>query len=260
MTVPSGNLLQGKKGLIIGVANERSLAWGVAQSCRAHGADLAFTYLNESLEKRVRPLAASVGSELVLKYDVQKEDEVKAAFDEIASKWGKLDFLIHSVAFAHGDDLKDRFLNTSREGFKLALEVSAYSLVEAARHAAPLMKDGGSIITMSYLGAVQVVPHYRVMGVAKAALEACVRELAVDLGQDRIRVNAISAGPVKTLAASGIADFRQLLQRFEERAPIKRLVTQQDVGDSALYLVSDLSRGVTGEVHYVDGGFSITAA
>ncbi|MCC6954705.1 MAG: enoyl-ACP reductase [Deltaproteobacteria bacterium] len=252
-------LLEGKKGLIVGVANDRSLAWGIAQSCHTHGADIAFTYLNEALEKRVRPLAESVGSNLILRCDVQKDEEIAAAVAEIEKQWGRLDFVVHSVAYASGDDLKDRFVNTSREGFKLALDVSAYSLVTLTKHCLPLMKEGGSILTLSYLGSIQVVPHYRVMGVAKAALEACVRELAVELGPDRVRVNVISAGPIKTLAASGIADFRALLQHFEGRAPMRKLVTQEEVGDASVFLLSDLSRSITGECMFVDGGFHITA-
>jgi enoyl-[acyl-carrier protein] reductase I len=253
-------LLQGKRGIVFGVANQKSIAWGISEACHKEGAELCFTYLNEALEKRVRPLAESVNSNFVLPCDVQKDEDIDRVFDEVKAKWGKLDFVIHSVAFANADDLKKNFSQTSREGFKLALDVSAYSLVAVANRAKALMSSGGSIITLSYFGAEKVVPHYRLMGVAKAALEACVRELAVDFGPDGIRVNAISAGPIRTLAASGIADFRGLMSRFEERAPLRNLVTIEDVGQSALYLVSDLSRAVTGEIHYVDGGFNITAA
>ncbi len=253
-------LLQGKKGLVFGVANERSIAWGIAEAAHAQGAKLAFTYLNEALEKRVRPLAESVGSELILQADVQDDAGLDSVFAQVKAQWGDLDFVIHSVAYANGDDLKKRFNQTSREGFKLALDVSAYSLVAVTARALPLMKPGGSILTLSYYGAEKVVPHYRVMGVAKAALECCVRELAVDLGADGVRVNCISAGPIKTLAASGIADFRKLLSDFEARAPLRRLTTIQDVGQSALFLLSDLSSAVTGEVMYVDCGFNVTAA
>ena len=252
-------LLEGKRGLVIGVANQRSIAWGIAEACHKHGAELAFTFLNEALEKRVVPLAESVNSKLVLRCDVQNDEEIEQVFQTMKAEWGTIDFIIHSVAYANGDDLKERFAKTSREGFKLALDVSAYSLVAVTQRALPVMSPGGSILTLSYLGAVQVVPHYRLMGVAKAALEASVRELAADLGPDGVRVNAISAGPIKTLAASGIADFRQLLGAFETRAPLRRLTTIEDVGSSAVYLVSDLAAAVTGEIHYVDCGFNVTA-
>lgn len=253
-------LLEGKKGLIIGVANNRSIAWGIAEACAKQGAKLAFTYLNDSLAKRVIPLAESVNSELIVQCDVQSDAEIDTAFQKVEQEWGGIDFLVHSVAFAHGEDLKHPFHLTSREGFKLAMDVSAYSLVACTARAVPLMKNGGSILTLSYLGSQLVVPHYRVMGVAKAALEASVRELAVDLGDKNIRVNCISAGPIKTLAASGISDFRQLLGAFEVRSPMRRLVTIEDVGNSALYFLSDLSTAVTGEIHFVDGGFNKTAA
>jgi enoyl-[acyl-carrier protein] reductase I len=253
-------LLKGKRGIVFGLANNRSIAWGISQAARAQGAELAFTYLNDALAKRVVPLAESLNSEIILPCDVQVDEQVEEVFSKIKSEWGTIDFVIHSVAFASGDDLKGRFSETSRNGFALAMDVSAYSLVSVTKYAYPLMTRGGSILTLSYHGAQQVVPHYRVMGVAKAALEACVRELAVDLGPEGIRVNAISAGPIKTLAATGIADFRELLNHFEARAPIRRLVTIEDVGNSALYFLSDLSASVTGEVHYVDGGFHVTAA
>lgn len=252
-------ILAGKKGLIIGVANQRSIAWGIAQACHAQGAELGFTYLNEALEKRVRPLAESLGSSLIIECDVQKDEQIDSAFEKVGKHWDKLDFVIHSVAFAHGEDLKHRFVETSRAGFGLAMDVSAYSLVAVTKRALPLFKGSGSILTLTYFGSEKVVPHYRVMGVAKAALEGCVRELAVDLGPEGIRVNAISAGPIKTLAASGIADFRELLNHFEGRSPMRRLVTIEDVGASAAYFVSDLAIAVTGEVHHVDGGFNVTA-
>ena len=253
------NILAGKKGLVVGVANDRSIAWGIAQACRAQGAELAFTYLNEALEKRVRPLAESVQSSIVLPCDVQNDDELKSVFEELGKVWGSLDFIVHSVAFAPGEDLRGRFVETSREGFKTALDISAYSLVALTRHALGVMPKGGSILTLSYLGSTHVVPNYRVMGVAKAALEACVRELAVELGPQNVRVNAISAGPIRTLAASGIADFRDLLSHFEGRAPLRRLTTVEDVGASAAFLLSDLAAAVTGEVMFVDCGFNITA-
>ena len=253
-------LLEGKKGVILGVANNRSIAWGIAQQAHAHGATLAFTYLNDALEKRVRPLAESVGSELVLECDVQNDQQLEATFKQLGEAWGEIDFVVHSVAYASADDLRGRFSDTSREGFKLALDVSAYSLVATTRYARPYLKRGSSILTLSYLGAALVVPHYRVMGVAKAALEACVRELAADLGPEGMRVNAISAGPIKTLAASGIADFRELLSHFERRAPSRELITIDDVGKSAVYYLSDLSAAVTGQIDYVDGDFNVTAA
>lgn len=253
-------LLEGKKGLVIGVANNRSIAWGIAEACAKHGATLGFTYLNDSLAKRVIPLAESVNSELIVQCDVQSDADIDATFKRVEEQWGELDFLIHSVAFAHGEDLKHGFHETSREGFKLAMDVSAYSFIACSARAVPLMKKGGSILTLSYLGSTLVVPNYRVMGVAKAALEASVRELSVELGEKNIRVNCISAGPIKTLAASGIADFRLLLGAFETRSPMRRLVTIEDVGNSAVYFVSDLSTSVTGEIHFVDGGFNKTAA
>ena len=253
-------LLEGKRGLIFGVANSRSIAWGIAEACHREGAALGFTYLNDALAKRVIPLAESVGAELVLECDVQNDQHIDQVFAEVERAWGKIDFLVHSLAYAQAEDLKGPFHQTSREGFKLALDVSAYSLVSLTRKALPLMADGGSILALTYLGAQQVVPNYRLMGVAKAALEACVRELAVDVGQQQVRVNALSAGPIRTLAASGIADFRQLLANFEQRAPLKRNVTIEDCGNTALWLLSDLSSAVTGEIIFVDGGFHVTAA
>jgi enoyl-[acyl-carrier protein] reductase I len=252
-------LLEGKRGLVFGLANKKSIAWGISQQCHEAGATLGFTYLNEALERRVRPLAESLGSELILPCDVQSDKDIDEVFREVEKAWGNVDFIIHSVAFADGEDLKKPFLQTSRAGFALALDVSAYSLVAITQRAAPLMSTGGSIIALSYYGAEKVVPNYRVMGVAKAALEASVRELAADVGPEGVRVNAISAGPIRTLAASGIPGFRDLLSRFEERAPLRRTATIEDVGSSALYLLSDLSRAVTGETHYVDCGFNVTA-
>jgi enoyl-[acyl-carrier protein] reductase I len=252
-------LMTGKRGIIFGLANDKSIAWGIAQQLREAGAELAFTYLNEALEKRVRPLAESLDAEIILPCDVQNEEEMVAVFDAIKQKWGEIDFVVHAVAFANREDLKQPFSQTSREGFRLALDISAYSLVSMTRCALPVLKPGGSIVTMTYLGAVRSVPAYNVMGVAKAALEASVRYLAAELGEKGIRVNAVSAGPIKTLAASGIANFKEKLRVAEERAPLRRLVTQEDVGKSTLYLLSDLSAGVTGEIHYVDGGFSTAA-
>jgi len=252
-------LMTGKKGIIFGVANEKSIAWGVAQQLRAAGAEIAFTYLNEALEKRVRPLAESLDATIILPCDVQNEDEMVAVFSELEKQWGKIDFVVHAIAFANREDLKRPFSQTSRDGFRLALDISAYSLVSMTRCALPVMNKGGSIVTMSYLGAVRTVPSYNVMGVAKAALESSVRYLAAELGEQGVRVNAISAGPIRTLAAAGIADFKKKLSVAEERAPLKRLISQDEVGKSSLYLLSDLSSGVTGEIHYVDGGFNIAA-
>ncbi len=250
-------LMSGKRGVIFGVANDKSIAWGVAQQLKEAGAEIAFTYLNEALEKRVRPLAESLGSEVILPCDVQDEAQLKAVFAELEKKWGKIDFVVHAIAFANRDDLKNPFSQTSREGFQLALDVSAYSLVSMTREAMPVLSEGASIVTMSYLGAMRAIPGYNVMGVAKAALEASVRYLAAELGQKGVRVNAISAGPIKTLAASGVANFKEKLRVMEERSPLKRTVTQDEVGKATLYLLSDLASGVTGEIHYVDGGFSI---
>lgn len=252
-------LMSGKRGVIFGVANDKSIAWGVAQQLHEAGAELAFTYLNEALEKRVRPLAESLDSKIILPCDVGTDEEIEAVFKELEKQWGTIDFVVHAVAFANREDLKKPFSETSREGFNLAMDISAYSLVPMTRYAMPLMPEGGSIVTMSYLGAMMAVPDYNVMGVAKAALESSVRYLAAELGERKIRVNAVSAGPIKTLAASGIGNFKKKLHTMEERSPLRRTVTQEEVGKSSLYLLSDLSTGVTGEVHYVDGGFNISA-
>ncbi len=253
-------LMDGKRGIIFGVANDMSIAWGIAQQLQAAGATLAFTYLNESLEKRVRPLAQSLGSELILPCDVASDEQIEETFAVLAKEWGSIDFVVHSVAFANREDLKHSFTQTSRDGFHLAMDISAYSLVAMARCAAPLMNDGGSIITMSYLGAERAVPGYNVMGVAKAALEASVRYLAAELGEKKIRVNAISAGPIRTLAASAVGDFKSKIKLMDDFAPLRRTVTQEEVGKSALYFLSDLSTGVTGEIHYVDGGFNVVVS
>jgi len=253
-------LMDGKRGVIFGVANDKSIAWGVAQQLHAAGAEIAFTYLNEALEKRVRPLAESLGATIILPCDVASDDEIAAVFKELERQWGTIDFVVHAVAFANREDLKNPFTQTSREGFALAMDISAYSLVAMTRCAVPLMPAGGSIVTMSYLGAMLAVPGYNVMGVAKAALESSVRYLAAELGERNIRVNAVSAGPIKTLAASGVGNFKEKLHIMEERSPLRRTVNQEEVGKASLYLLSDLSSGVTGEVHYVDGGFNISAS
>ncbi len=252
-------VLQGRRGLIMGVANERSIAWGIAQAAHREGADLAFTYVGETLEKRVRPLAESLGSDVVLPCDVQSDADIETTFATLGECWKQLDFLVHSVAFAARDELKGPFYRTSREGFHLALDVSVYSLVATTRAAVPLMGPGGSILTMTYLGAERTIPHYNVMGVAKAALESCVRYLATDLGPDGIRVNAISAGPVRTLAAAGIGDFRKILDWYEGNAPLRRATTTEEVGAAALLLLSEWGRAITGEVLHVDGGYHAIA-
>lgn len=251
-------LFDGKKVLVLGVANDRSIAWGIAEALHREGAELAFNYLNEALERRVRPLAESIGCNNVLPCDVQHEEQIDALFNELQKRWGTIDAVVHSLAYAEKEDLSKRFVETSRAGFQTALDISAYSLISVAKRALPLMAEkGGSILTLSYLGAERVVPNYNVMGVAKAALESSVRYLAADLGQNNIRVNAISAGPIKTLAASGIPGLRDMLTAFAEKAPLRRNVTQEDVGNTSLYLLGDLGSGVTGEVVYVDCGFSI---
>lgn len=252
-------LFEGKRAAIFGVANDRSIAWGIAQALRANGCrDFAFTFAGEAFERRVRPLAESLDATLVLPCDVTDEAQVTAVFEEIASTWDGLDVLVHSIAFAQREDLEGRFVDTSRDGFLKAMEVSAFSLVQLARQAAPLLAArNGSIVTLTYYGSEKVVPNYNVMGVAKAALEASVRYLAADLGPDGIRVNAISAGPIKTLAASGVKGLRGLLGAIEERAPMRRGVSQDEVGRAATFLLSDLGAGVTGEVLHVDAGYNI---
>ena len=252
-------LLAGRKGLVVGVANYRSIAWGIARNAAEQGAELAFTYQGDALEKRVRPLAEQVKSKLVLPMDVTDGDQVSAVFDEVKSQWGTFDFLVHSVAFADRNDLSGRTIETSREGFLKAMEISVYSLIELSRAAEPLLNPGGSILGLTYYGSVKAVPNYNVMGIAKAGLEATIRYLALDLGEKNVRINGISAGPIKTLASSGVAGMRGLLNAAAERAPLKRNVDTEDVGRSGLYFLSDLSSGVTGEIHYVDAGFSITA-
>ncbi len=250
-------LMAGKRGLIMGVANERSIAWGIAAAAHKHGAELAFTYQGDALEKRVRPLAESVGSEVVLPCDVTDDASVDAVFAALEKKWGSLDFLVHAIAYSDKEELKGKYLNTSRDNFVRSLDISCYSFTAISQRAVPLMKNGGSLLTLTYYGAERVMPHYNVMGVAKAALEASVRYLAADLGEQNIRVNAISAGPIKTLAASGIGDFRYILKWNEFNSPLRRNVSIDQVGGAALYLLSDLSSGVTGEVHHVDSGYHV---
>ncbi len=250
-------LMQGKRGLIMGIANERSLAWGIARALHAHGAEVAVTYQGEALLKRVRPLAEQLGSELVLPADVTDSGSLDAMFDRLGAVWGRLDYLVHAVAYSDKEELKGRYLQTSLENFQQTMLISCFSFTDLARRAEPMMTAGGSLLTLSYIGAEKVTPHYNVMGVAKAALEASVRYLAVDLGGAGIRVNAISAGPVRTLAASGIGDFRYILKWNEYNAPLKRNTTIEDVGGAGLYLLSELGAGTTGEVLHVDSGYHV---
>ena len=250
-----GTLMQGKRGLIMGVANDRSVGWGIAAACAAQGAELGFTYQGDALEKRVRPLAESVGSQLVVPCDVGDDASLDAAFARVASVWDRFDFLVHSIGWADKAYLRGKYVDTPREAFLTAMDISCFSFTAVCARALPMLNPGGSLLTMTYLGAERVMPHYNVMGVAKAALEASVRYLAADLGHQGIRVNAISAGPIKTLAASGIGDFRYILRWSQFNSPLERNVSIEEVGGAGLYLLSDLSQGVTGEVHHVDCGY-----
>lgn len=250
-------LMKGKRGLIMGLANDRSLAWGIAKKLSEAGAELAFSYQGEALEKRVRPLAAELGSDFLIDCDVADMGELDKAFATLAVRWPTIDFVVHAIGFSDKNELRGRFYDTSLDNFLMTMNISVYSFVAVAKRAQAMMPDGGSLLTLSYYGAEKVVPHYNVMGVAKAALETSVKYLAVDLGRDNIRVNAISAGPIKTLAASGIGDFRYILKWNELNSPLKRNVTIEDVGGAGLYLCSDLSSGVTGETHYVDAGYQV---
>lgn len=251
----TSSLMAGKKGIILGVANSRSIAWGIARACAAHGAKLGFTYQGDALKKRVEPLAEEIGGVVFGHCDVTDPASIDAVFAEVEKEWGSLDFVVHAIAFSDKDELTGRYVDTSAANFDRTMNISCYSLTAIAQRAEKLMNKGGSILTLTYYGAEKVMPHYNVMGVAKAALEASVRYLAVDLGPDNIRVNAISAGPIKTLAASGIGDFRYILKWNEYNAPLRRTVSVEEVGDSAVYFLSDLSRGVTGEIHHVDSGY-----
>jgi enoyl-[acyl-carrier protein] reductase I len=253
----SAQLMSGKRGLIMGVANNRSIAWGISKVAAMHGANLAFTYQGDALKKRVEPLAAEVGSDIVLPCDVTDTASVDAVFAALAERWGRLDFLVHAIAYSDKDQLDGRYVDTTAENFSKTLLISCYSFTAIAQRAEKLMTNGGSMLTLTYYGAEKVMPHYNVMGVAKAALEASVRYLAADLGKGGIRVNAISAGPIKTLAASGISDFRYILKWNEYNSPLRRTVSIDEVGGAALYLLSDLSRGVTGEIHHVDAGYHV---
>ena len=250
-------LMSGKRGLVMGVANDRSLSWAIAKSAAEHGADLAFTFQGEALGKRVIPLAKSVNSDLVMQCDVSQSESVKLVFDNIKSKWGKIDFIVHGIGFSDKEELKGKYLDTSRENFINTMDISVFSFTEISKYASKIMPDGGSILTLTYYGAERVMPNYNVMGVAKAALESSVRYLAVDLGSQGIRVNSLSAGPMKTLASSGIGDFRYILKWNELNSPLKRNISQDDVGGAGVYLLSDLSTGVSGETHHVDCGYHV---
>src|SRR6516165_7146156 len=253
----ASGLMRGKRGLILGVANNRSIAWGIAQSARAHGAELAFTYQGDALKKRVEPLAAEVGGIVVGHCDVTDPTSIDAVFATVAAKWGAIDFIVHAIAFSDRTQLDGRYIDTTQDNFVNTMVISCYSFTAIAQRAEKLMPGGGAMLTLTYYGAEKWVPHYNVMGVAKAGLEASVRYLAADLGAKRIRVNAISAGPVKTLAAAGVGDFRYILKWNEHNSPLRRSVTIEEVGDAGAYLLSDRSRGVTGEIHHVDAGYHI---
>ena len=253
----SHNLMQGKRGLIMGLANDKSIAWGIAKACAEAGAEMCFSYQGDALKKRVEPLAAQVGSEFVVGCDVADASSIDTLFEEIKQRWGKLDFIVHAIGFSDKSELRGRYVDTSLNNFRMTMNISVYSFTAVAQRAEKLMTEGGSMLTLTYYGAEQVMPHYNVMGVAKAALEASVMYLAEDLGKDNIRVNAISAGPIKTLAASGIGDFRYIMKWNELNSPLRRNVTTEDVGKSALYLLSDLGSGVTGETLHVDAGYHI---
>ncbi len=252
---PTGSLLAGKKGLVMGLANDKSLAWGIAQAAGAQGAELAFTYQGDALRKRVEPLAGELGSGNVIHCDVSSQDSIETAFSELAKGWDKLDFVVHAIGFSDRNELKGKYVDTSRDNFLMTMDISCYSFTAIAKRAKEMMTDGGSLLTLSYYGAEKVVPNYNVMGIAKAALEASVRYLAVDLGDQNIRVNAISAGPVKTLAASGISNMRYILRWNELNAPLHRNTSLSDVGGASVYLLSDLSAGTTGEILHVDSGY-----
>jgi enoyl-[acyl-carrier protein] reductase I len=249
--------MQGKRGLIMGLANDRSLAWGIARALAGEGAELAFSYQGEALEKRVRPLAAELGSDLLVDCDVSSMEALDATFDEIARKWDAIDFVVHAIGYSDKNELRGKFVDTSIDNFLMTMNISVYSFIAVAQRARRLMTSGGSLLTLTYYGAEKVIPHYNVMGVAKAGLETSVKYLAMDLGPENIRVNAISAGPIKTLAASGIGDFRYIMKWNEYNSPMRRNVTIEDVGGAGLYLLSDLASGVTGEIHHVDAGYNV---
>ncbi|QFS83215.1 Enoyl-[acyl-carrier-protein] reductase [NADH] FabI [Roseivivax sp. THAF40] len=253
----SNSLMAGKRGLIMGLANDKSIAWGIAKACADAGAELAFSYQGDALKKRVGPLAESLGSDIVLPCDVGDEASIDALFDGLKERWDRLDFIVHAIGYSDKTQLRGRYVDTTRDNFTMTMDISVYSFTSVMQRAEKMMTEGGSAVTLTYYGAERIMPHYNVMGVAKAALEASVRYLAEDLGKDGIRVNAISAGPIKTLAASGIGDFRYIMKWNEYNSPLRRNVTTADVGGSALYLLSDLSAGVTGETHHVDAGYHV---
>ena len=251
------SLMKNKKGLVMGIANDRSIAWSIAKSLHKSGAELALTYQGEALKKRIIPLANEIHSSLVLECNVENENEISKVFKEIKKKWKNIDFIVHAIAFSNRDELKGKYLNTSKENFKKTIDVSCYSFTSVAREAVKMMKNGGSLLTLSYFGSEKVMPHYNVMGIAKAALETSIKYLAKDLGPKKIRVNGLSPGPIKTLAASAIGDFNYILKWNERNSPLKRNITSDDISGSAIYLLSDLSSGVTGEIHHVDSGYNI---
>lgn len=253
----TAGLMAGKRGLIMGLANDKSIAWGIAKAVAEHGAELCFSYQGEALLKRVGPLAEQLGSDFVVPCDVSDSDSVDALFNTIKDRWGKIDFVVHAIGFSDKNELRGRYVDTSRSNFAMSMDISVFSFTDVCRRAAPLMTDGGSLLTLTYSGAERVMPHYNVMGVCKAALETSVKYIAEDLGRDRIRCNAISAGTIKTLAASGIGDFRYILKWNENNSPLRRNVTIEDVGGAALYLLSDLGAGTTGEIHHVDAGYNV---
>jgi enoyl-[acyl-carrier protein] reductase I len=249
--------MKGKRGLIMGLANDRSLAWGIARALGTQGAELAFAYQGEALEKRVRPLAAELGSDMLIDCDVSSMEALDAAFDQLREKWGTIDFVVHAIGYSDKNELRGKFVDTSMDNFLMTMNISVYSFVAVAQRARALMTNGGALLTLTYYGAEKVIPHYNVMGLAKSALESSVKYLAVDLGPENIRVNAISAGPIKTLAASGIGDFRYIMKWNEYNSPLRRNVTIEDVGGAGLYLLSELASGVTGEIHHVDAGYNV---
>ena len=253
----TGTLMAGKRGLIMGVANDRSLAWGIAQAVAAQGGELAFSYMGEALERRVRPLATSLGSDLLIECDVSNMASLDRCFATLGARWPRIDFVVHAIGFSDKNELRGRYADTSLDNFLLTMNISVYSFTAIAQRAAAMMPDGGSLLTLSYYGAEKVIPHYNVMGVAKSALETSVKYLAMDLGPAKVRVNAISAGPIKTLAASGIGDFRYIMKWNEYNSPLRRNVTIEDVGGAGVYLLSDLASGVTGEIHHVDAGYNV---
>lgn len=257
MAEPKCGIMAGKRGLIMGVANDRSLAWGIAQAVAAQGGEIAFSFQGEALEKRVRPLAESLGADFLIECDVADPASMDAAFATLAARWPTIDFVVHAIGFSDKNELRGRYVDTSIENFAMTMNISVFSFTDVARRVLPLMKAGGSLLTLSYYGAEKVIPHYNVMGVAKAALETSVKYLAMDLGPDNIRVNAISAGPIKTLAASGIGDLRYILKWNEYNSPLRRNVTIEDVGGAGAYLLSALASGVTGEIHHVDAGYNV---